>query len=166
MATSSIEPIDFGGSKMFSQALWFFLHSLFSLLAWGAVMGVITLFRPDHVPAAVTLLVSVLGPLLAGFILVRSRSSDVATLIWLAGLIWFMIVGLWILDMPTGPGACYHCGAGDKLWLTFFSLTEDSGMIDGQGRFFGTWPAAAMIGYSIGARLAMRGRETPFQEPR
>ncbi len=95
-------------------------------------------------------------PLLLGFLLVRIRASDVATLVWLAGLVWFMVVGLWILDMPTGPGACYHCGASEKLWFTFFSLDKDSGMIDGQGRFIGTWPAVAMIGYSIGARLAAR----------
>ena len=116
-------------------------------------MLIITLTRPDSVPAAVTLALSFIFPLLIGFLLVKMRASDVATLTWLAGLVWFMIVGLWILDMPTGPGSCYHCGAGDKLWLTFFSLNRDSGMVDGQGRFLGTWPAAAMIGYSVGALL-------------
>jgi hypothetical protein len=148
---------------MFSQALWFFLHSLFALLAWGVMMLIITLTRPDSVPAAVTLALSFIFPLLIGFLLVKMRASDVATLTWLAGLVWFMIVGLWILDMPTGPGSCYHCGAGDKLWLTFFSLNRDSGMVDGQGRFLGTWPAAAMIGYSVGAKLSMRGREMPIK---
>jgi hypothetical protein len=165
MSVALAEPMDVGGSRMFSQALWFFLHSMFSVLTWAALMFGITLCNPDHIAPVITLSLSLAVPLVVGFIFVRIRSSDVATLTWLAGLIWFMIVGLWILDMPTGPGACYHCGASDKVWLTFFSLTEDSGMIDGQGRFFGTWPVAAMIGYSIGAKLAMRGREMPFQQP-
>jgi hypothetical protein len=164
MDTTQAERTNLSGSQMFSQALWFFLHSLFSLLAWGLLMGVITLLHPESVPATLTLGLSVAFPLFVGFILVRIRESDVATLTWLAGLVWFMIVGLWILDMPTGPGACFRCGPGDKLWYTFFSLHWDSGMIDGQGRFVGTWPAAAMVGYSIGAKLAMRGREKPFQE--
>jgi hypothetical protein len=75
-----------------------------------------------------------------------------------------MIVGLWILDMPTGPGACYHCGPGDKLWYSFFSLHADSGAADGQARFLGTWPAAAMIGYFLGAQLATLGRKLPVEQ--
>jgi hypothetical protein len=153
------------GTQMFKQAVWFFLHSLFSLMAWVTMMAGVTLTRPESVPAGVTLTLSFGFPLIAGFSLVKIRKSDVATLTWLTGLVWFMIVGLWILDMPTGAGACYHCGPGDKLWYSLFSLHADNGLLDGQGRFVGTWPAVAMIGYSLGAKLAMLGRETPFQEP-
>jgi hypothetical protein len=148
--------------RMFSQAVWFFLHTLFSLLAWVALMLVITLFHPYSVPAIITLTISCLVPMAAGFIIVKIRSSEVATLTWLAGMVLFMIVALWVLDMPTGPGACFRCGAPQKLWLTFFSLHEDSGMLDGQGRLLGTWPAVAMIGYAIGAKIAMRSVERPL----
>jgi len=60
--------------------------------------------------------------------------------------------------MPTGPNQCYHCDASQKLYLTFFSLNEDSGLIDNQGRMVGTWPAVAFIGYGIGSRLALKKR--------
>ncbi|MFT4111915.1 hypothetical protein [Silvibacterium sp.] len=153
-----MERINLSGAEMASQFMWFVFHSLFGLIAWGAMMGIVTLFHPESMPAAFTLVLSLAIPLAAGFFVVRIRSSNVATLTWLAGLVWFTIVGLWILDMPTGPDACYRCGPGDKLWFTFFSLNWDSGMIDGQGRFIGTWPAVAMLGYSIGAKIAMRGR--------
>jgi len=62
------------------------------------------------------------------------------------------------LDMPTGPNACFRCSATEKLTRTFFSLPGPSGLIDDNGPFFGTWPAAALLGYSIGARLAFRQR--------
>ena len=81
-----------------------------------------------------------------------------ATHVWLVGLIWLLIVSLWVLDMPTGPNACFQCGATEKLTRTFFSLPRPSGLIDDNGPFFGTWPAAALLGYSIGARLALRRR--------
>lgn len=158
---SHVEIIDTGGNRVIPQAMWFLLHTVFSLLAWGAMMAIISVFNPEYIAPIITLWLSLAIPLAAGFVMVKIRQSDVATLVWLAGLVWFMIVGLWILDMPTGPGACYHCGASEKLWFTFFSLDRDSGMIDGQGRFLGTWPAVAMIGYSIGARL---GTRTPKQD--
>jgi hypothetical protein len=148
-------------NKVALQALWFFLHALFCVVAWGAMMAIISLFHPENVPASITLAASFVWPLVAGFLLVKARPSDVASLIWLAGLVWFMIVGLMVLDMPTGIGACYHCGATRKVVLTFLSLNRDSGMLDGQGRFLGTWPTAATIGYSIGARVAMHGKILP-----
>lgn len=83
-----------------------------------------------------------------------------ATIVWLIGLIWFMSLALWILDIPTAPHQCFHCGATEKLLRTFFSLPTPSGLIDDDGPFLGTWPAAALIGYSIGARLAL-GRQKP-----
>jgi hypothetical protein len=78
---------------------------------------------------------------------------------WLIGLIWFLIICLWILDMPTGPNQCYHCDASQKIYLTFFSFTDDSGLIDGQGRFVGTWPAVAFIGYGIGSGFALKRKK-------
>jgi len=37
-----------------------------------------------------------------------------------------------------------------------FSIPTPSGLIDDDGPFLGTWPAVALIGYSIGAALALR----------
>ena len=91
-----------------------------------------------------------------GNIFTRIKQNDMGPYTWLVGLIWFLIVCLWILDMPTGPNQCYHCDASEKLYLTFFSPSEDSGLIDGQGRFVGTWPFAAFVGYGIGARIALK----------
>lgn len=93
----------------------------------------------------------------------RARAAfGSAKLTWFAGLIWFMIWGLYVLDLPTGPAACNHCNATSKLWLTFFSLHQDSGLLDGQGRFFATWPAVSMVGYSLGARIGLAGAEVPL----
>jgi hypothetical protein len=143
-------------SNVVGQALWFFTHSFLALIVWvGMMMAITVLVRPTYLPPIITLAISAFIPFLAGFILNKFRQDEIATLVWLLGLIWFLCVGLWILDMPTGPNQCFRCDATQKLWLTFFSLSEDSGMIDGQGRLFGTWPAAALIGYSIGAKMGL-----------
>ena len=89
--------------------------------------------------------------MIAGNLVARFRRDEMATHVWLVGLIWLLIVSLWVLDMPTGPNACYQCGATEKLTRTFFSLPRPSGLIDDNGPFFGTWPAAALLGYSVGA---------------
>jgi hypothetical protein len=46
---------------------------------------------------------------------------------------------------------------------TFFSLPKPSGLIDDDGPILGTWPAAALIGYAIGAQLALK-RRPPVDE--
>jgi hypothetical protein len=93
--------------------------------------------------------------LIVGHIVTRFRQDEMANLVWLVGLIWVLIISLWILDMPTGPSACFQCDATEKLTRTFFSLPMPSGLIDNDGPFLGTWPAAALVGYAIGARLAL-----------
>jgi hypothetical protein len=108
----------------------------------------------------VTLAASFVIPFLVGNIFTRIKQNDMAPYTWLIGLIWFLIICLWILDMPTGPNQCYHCDASQKIYLTFFSLNEDSGLIDGQGRFVGTWPAVAFIGYGIGSGFALKRRSS------
>ena len=89
------------------------------------------------------------------------RQDEMATAVWLVGMIWLLIIALWVLDMPTGPDQCFQCGATEKLTRTFFSLPQPSGLIDNDGPFLGTWPAAALAGYSIGARLAMKKAPAP-----
>jgi hypothetical protein len=81
-----------------------------------------------------------------------------APLVCLIGLICVLIISLWILDMPTGPNQCFQCDATEKLTRTFFSLPKPSGLIDNDGPFLCTWPAAAFLGYAIGAGLALKKR--------
>jgi hypothetical protein len=139
------------------QAFWFFLHALLALLAWAGLMFAGDILHPQ-ISQTVILLLSFAVPLIAGNLINRARQDDMATLVWLIGMIWILMVSLWVLDMPTGPNECFQCDATDKLTRTFFSLPRPSGLIDNDGPFLGTWPTAALIGYSIGARLALRRR--------
>jgi hypothetical protein len=143
-------------SKLSSQALSFFLHSMLALGSWMALMLLGYAINPAGVPQLVILLLSAAVPLAVGFLVARIHPAEMATVVWLLGLIWFLTVCLWVMDMPTGPNQCFQCDATDKLTRTFFSLPGPSGLIDNNGPFIGTWPAAALIGYSIGAKLGFR----------
>ena len=143
-------------ARLSRQALWFLLHALLALATWFGLMLLGYAVNPSNVPQWAILLASLFVPLVVGLIVARFHRDDMATTVWLLGLIWMMIVSLWIFDMPTGPGQCFQCSATEKLTRTFFSLPRPSGLIDDDGPFIGTWPAAALIGYSIGARLGRR----------
>jgi heme/copper-type cytochrome/quinol oxidase subunit 4 len=147
-----------GESKLSRQAVWFFVHTFLALGAWVALMLAGYALNPVGVPQIAVLALSIAVPLIVGLIVTRIRQDEMATAVWLIGLIWILIVSLWILDMPTGPNACFQCGATEKLTRTFFSLPSPSGLIDNDGPFLGTWPAAALVGYSIGAKLGLRKR--------
>lgn len=150
-------------SRTARQAIWFALHVIGCLAVWGAAMMVATFMNPQLDPPILTivpLVIAFVFPFLAGWIANSLMPSEAASLVWYGGIIWILVIALWVLGMPTGPSACYHCGPNDKLWLTFFSFNRDSNLLDGQGRFLGTWPAVAMIGYGIGARIALRGKNT------
>lgn len=140
------------------QALSFFLHTLLALVSWIALMLVGYVVDPAGISQSAILVLSMAVPLAVGLIVARMHPSEMATIVWLVGLIWVMIVGLYVLDLPTGPGRCFQCGAMEKLSRTFFSLPDASGLMDDDGPFIGTWPAAALVGYSIGAWLGMRRR--------
>ncbi|MFP5207100.1 MAG: hypothetical protein ACLGP3_10330 [Acidobacteriota bacterium] len=144
--------------KLARQALSFLVHSGLALLAWAVLMAIGYLVNPTGVPQVVILGLSLAVPLAAGLIVTKFRGGEMATAVWLLGLIWFLIVALWILDMPTGPNQCFQCGATEKLTRTLFSFPYPSGLIDNDGPFFGTWPAAALVGYSIGASIGLRRR--------
>ena len=150
---------DQGASRLSRQVLSFFLHTFLALGSWIALMLVGYAVNPAGVPQMAILLLSMAVPLLVGLILTRIHPSEMAAVVWLVGLIWILIVSLWVLDMPTGPNACFQCGATEKLTRTFFSLPRPSGLIDNDGPFVGTWPAAALVGYSIGAWIGMRRRD-------
>jgi hypothetical protein len=143
-------------AKVSNQALWFLAHTGLALGSWLALMLLGYAFNPAGVSQLIILLLSILVPLLVGFGFTRYRQDQHAPLVWLIGLIWLLIVSLWVLDMPTGPNACLQCDATEKLTRSFFSWPGPSGLIDNDGPFLGTWPAAALIGYSIGARFALK----------
>jgi len=139
--------------KLTTQALSFSLHSLIALASWIALMLLGYAINPVGVPQLIILLMSAAVPLVVGFLVARIHSSEMATLVWLLGVIWFLIVCLWILDRPTGPNQCFQCEATEKLTRTLLSLPSPSGLIDKDGPFIATWHSAALVGYSIGARL-------------
>ena len=148
-------------SSLVGQVASFLLHTFLALGAWLALMLAGYILNPAGVPQVFILALSTLIPLAAGFLVCRVRPDEAATAVWLAGLIWILIVSLWILDMPTGPDACFQCDATEKLSRTFFAQVflgepKPSGLIDNDGPFLGTWPTAALVGYSIGARLALK----------
>ena len=140
------------------QALSFFLHTLLALASWVALMLIGYAVNPTGISQSVILVLSMAVPLAVGLIVAKIHPSEMATAVWLVGFIWLMIVGLYVLDLPTGPDRCFQCTATEKLSRTFFSLPDPSGLIDDDGPFIGTWPAAALVGYSIGAWLGMRRR--------
>jgi hypothetical protein len=145
-------------AKLSNQAVWFFAHIAFAVGSWMALMALGYAFNPQGVSQWIILALSLAVPLIVGFTVNRVRQDEMARLVWLIGLIWLLIISLWVLDMATGPNACYQCDATEKLSRTFFSLPRPSGLIDNDGPFLGTWPAAALVGYAIGAKLALRKR--------
>lgn len=145
-----------GDSTLAHQAFWFFAHTLAALAAWAGLMAVGYLLNPPAVSQYAILGLSFAVPLAVGALIALARRDEMATIVWLVGLVWMLIVSLWILDMPTGPNQCMQCDATEKLTRTFFSYPNPSGLIDDDGPFLGTWPTVALLGYSIGARLALR----------
>jgi len=152
----SDEEVESSASKLTRQAISFFVHTALALGSWLALMLVGYALNPPNVPQPLILLLSTVIPLAVGFVVTRFRQDDMATVVWLVGLVWLMILALWIVDLPTRPNECFQCGLTEKLTRTFFSLPSPSGLIDDDGPFIGTWPAAALVGYSIGSVLALR----------
>ncbi len=143
---------------LLTQALRFVLHTMLALAAWVGLIALGYKVNPTGVPQWAILALSLAVPLMIGLIVTLIKPDEMATAVWLVGMIWFLIIGLWVLDMPTAPGACLQCDATEKLTRTFFSFPGPSGLIDNDGPIIGTWPAAALIGYSIGAWLGTRKR--------
>jgi hypothetical protein len=83
-----------------------------------------------------------------------------APAIWIAGVVWLLMVTVYVLELPTGPGRCENCTAVSKIFLTLFDMNQGSGLMNGAGRLWGTWPALSMIGYAFGASRALK-RNSP-----
>jgi hypothetical protein len=140
------------------EAVWFLTHTLIALLLLAIVIGVMSLNHPDPdspAPKQLATILALLVPLVGSFLLARIHHNGVAGSIWISGLAIFSVVFVWVLDLPTGNGLCGACGAGEKVWRTFFSFTNGSGLMAGDGLLVGAWIPLSMIGYAIGAKLAL-----------
>lgn len=140
------------------EALWFFAHTVFAVLALVAILvgGLLLKVAPDATePKLIGTLLAFVFPLAVGFLIAKKQQSDIAKYVWISGLLFFSIVCVWVLDLPTGNGLCEHCGALDKLWRTFFDITHGSGLMGGDGLMVGTWIPLALFGYAIGAGLGL-----------
>jgi hypothetical protein len=150
--------------KLAGQAGSFALHVLLALGTWLGMMFVGYVLNPASASQWVILALSLLLPAFTGFLVARFWQSEMATVTWLLGTIWILLFCLWLLDLPTGPGMCDRCEASERIVRTLFSFPLPSGLIDNNGPFYATWPAASLIGYSIGAALAGKNSSSEFEE--
>lgn len=144
------------------EAFWFVLHTLLALASMLAMVVVMTLTKPDPdaiEPKIIATALAFVVPLLFAMAITKWKQNDIATYVWISGLLFFSSVCVWVLDLPTGPGLCEHCGALDKLWRTFFDITHGSGLMGGDGLAVGVWIPLAMFGYAIGASLVLEKKK-------
>jgi hypothetical protein len=139
-----------------NRAAWFFAHTAIALGAWLGLMLVGYAINPPRISQWAILGLSFAIPLVVGSSYERNRHDEIASHVWLVGLIWALVICLHVLGLPTGPNACFQCDATDKLTRTFLSVPRPSGLLDNDGPFLATWPTAALVGYSIGAWFAFR----------
>ena len=140
------------------EALWFTIHTFIAVLTLIVIVALFWLAHTDpesNTPKLLCTALALIGPMLVGFLIAKARRDDTARYVWISGLLTFAIVCVWVLDLPTGPGLCEHCGAVSKLTRTFFQINDGSGLMGGDGLLVGTWIPLSMIGYAIGARLGL-----------
>ncbi len=140
------------------EASWFATHTVIAFLLLVLVVGVMSLNHPDpdaSRPKMIGTVLAFLVPMFGGFVLARRHRNDIASYVWISGLVIFSITCVWVLDLPTGNGLCENCGAVEKLSRTFFTFTHGSGLMAGDGLFIGTWIPLSMIGYAIGSRFTL-----------
>jgi hypothetical protein len=148
--------------RMLRQAASFALHVFISLLVYATLFFLCSFLNtsnwPGDWPAIVATLLVTFVPFGVAYLIHLRGEPTSAPFIWIAGVVWLLMVTVYVLELPTGPGKCEHCTAVSKIWLTLFDLTTDSNLVEGAGRVIGTWPALAMIGYSVGARFVLQRR--------
>lgn len=155
------EQIEIRGNKQLSdlgrEAWAFVLHTVLAVVVLILLMVAFTLFHPDpdsDTPKLLGTLLSFAVPMIFGYLISRIAKNEIAGYVWISGLVFFSLVCVFVLDLPTGNGLCNDCGAVDKLWRTFFSIDHGSGLMGGDGMLIGTWVPLSMIGYAVGARFA------------
>jgi hypothetical protein len=141
------------------EAFLFLTHTLVALILLAIVIGVISLNNPDPDSTTPKLLATVLAffaPLIGGLLLARIHRSSIATYTWISAVVFFSIICIRVLDLPTGNGLCESCTAVEKIWRTFFTFSHGSGLMGGDGLLIGAWIPLSLIGYAIGAKLAIK----------
>lgn len=157
MATTPVQT-DKSPEELLAQAGSFFFQALVALAIYAALIVALNLFDPVDMPKlAVTILVFVVSATVSFLLHMNGRRTE-APAIWIAGVVWLIMVMVYVLELPTGPGKCEHCTAIGKISLTLFTMSEGSDLMGGAGRLIGTWPALAMIGHSFGAAQAFKRR--------
>jgi hypothetical protein len=152
-------PLDKTVGEMSREAFLFFTHTLVAVIFLAITIGVMSLNHPDPdspAPKQLGTILAFLVPMFGSFLLARIHHNNVASYVWVSGLVFFAIVCVRVLDLPTGNGLCENCGAAEKLWRTFFTVEQGSGLMGGDGLLIGTWIPLSMIGYALGAKLAIK----------
>jgi hypothetical protein len=156
-----MQSVEIRGNKttndLLREAAWFAFHTFLAMVVLVAMMAAFGLFHPAPEASAPKILfttLALIGPMIVGFGIARLLRDTVAGYIWISGLLFFLIVAVHTLDLPTGNGLCNGCGAVDKLWRTFFSIDHGSGLLAGDGLLWGSWFPLSMIGYAVGAKVS------------
>lgn len=142
------------------EALWFLTHTLLAVAVFALVIGGISLTHPDpdaSSPKIVATALSLFIPMLGGFLLARFHHNGIARYVWISGLLLFSVICVWVIDLPTGNGLCEDCAGhvAERLWRTFFSISNGSGLMGGDGLILGTWLPLSMIGYAVGSHFGL-----------
>lgn len=140
------------------EAFWFSIHTLLAVLLLVLTLAGMTLTQPDpetYAPKILGTVLAFLVPLLGGYLIARIQQNYTARYVWISGILFFSVLCVWVLDLPTGSGLCEHCDATQKLWRTFFDITHGSGLLGGDGLLLGTWLPLCLIAYAIGASFAL-----------
>ena len=152
-------PQDKTMGELTREAFLFLTHTLVAVVFLAITIGVMSLNHPDpdsSAPKQLGTILAFLVPMVGSFLLARIHHNNVATYVWVSALVFFSIVCVRVLDLPTGNGLCENCSAAEKVWRTFFTFDQGSGLMGGDGLLIGTWIPLAMIGYAVGAKLAIK----------
>lgn len=140
------------------EAIWFFVHSVIALICMVAtILGMSPFIHTQGEVGSVEIgtLLCVLVAFVVGFLITKMTGNEIARYVWITGLLLFAAVCVWTLDLPTGNGLCEGCGPIDKLWRTFFSVSNGSGLMAGQGIMVGTWAPLSLVFYAIGSSFGL-----------
>ena len=155
-----MESVEIRGNKttddLLHEAGWFVLHTLIAVIVLAVLLVAFWGMHVNPGAAGPKLLFTALAfivPAAAGFGIMRARPDSIAGYVWISGALFFGVVCVYVLDLPTGPGLCEHCTLTERLYRTFFSITHNSGMLSGDGVLIGSWIPLSIIGYSVGAKL-------------
>jgi hypothetical protein len=144
------------------EALRFALHTAAAVAVLAALVFGFAMMHPDPdamAPKVLCTVLTLLLSMLGGLAVAWWRRDPVAKHTWISGLLLFSVMCVWVLDLPTGHGLCENCQAFEKLYRTFFDISHGSGLMGGDGLLLGTWAPLAMIGYAIGARVGLSGKD-------